>query len=65
MGILPTLLLSATAIWCQVAEEVNKDYATPQDRANIVKRLEAPARLAKVRPEGLVARLDIRAARRS
>jgi len=59
MRVIPVLLLFATGIWCQVAQEANRDYATPKDRENIVQRLEAPARLARLRPDELVARLEI------
>lgn len=59
MRVLSILLLPAAGLWCQVAQEANRDYATPGDRANMVQRLEAPARLAKLRPAELVARLEV------
>lgn len=59
MRVLPILLLSAAGLWGQVAQEANRDYATPADRARMIQRLEAPARLARLRPEEMVARLEI------
>jgi ubiquinone/menaquinone biosynthesis C-methylase UbiE len=47
------------SLWCQVARDANQEYATPQSRAAIVERLEAPARLARLRPAELVNRLNI------
>ena len=54
------LLLGAGAGWGQVATEANRDYATPEQRATIATRLEAPARLANLRPAELVSRLEVR-----
>jgi ubiquinone/menaquinone biosynthesis C-methylase UbiE len=59
MRVLPVLLLFETGVWCQVAQEANRDYATPEDRANLVQRLEAPARLARLRPAELVAEIGV------
>ena len=42
------LALAASA-WCQVAQEANQDYATTEDRAKMIERLESPARLANLR----------------
>jgi ubiquinone/menaquinone biosynthesis C-methylase UbiE len=54
-----SILLPLAAAWCQVAQEANRDYATPKQRAKIVERLESPARLANLRPAELVSRLEI------
>jgi ubiquinone/menaquinone biosynthesis C-methylase UbiE len=54
------LLSFAVAASSQVAREANRDYETPESRAKIVERLEAPARLANLRPAELVSRLEIR-----
>jgi ubiquinone/menaquinone biosynthesis C-methylase UbiE len=59
MRVLSLILVSATGIWCQVAQEANRDYKRPEDRAEMVRRLESPARLARLRPAELVARLEI------
>jgi ubiquinone/menaquinone biosynthesis C-methylase UbiE len=59
MRVASVFLWSASAVWCQVAQEANRDYATRQDRENIVQRLEAPARLARLRPADLVSRLGV------
>jgi ubiquinone/menaquinone biosynthesis C-methylase UbiE len=59
MRIISFLLLLAAAAWCQVAQEANRDYATPELRAKIVERLESPTRLANLRPAELVAQLGI------
>ncbi|MDX2152051.1 MAG: methyltransferase domain-containing protein [Bryobacteraceae bacterium] len=53
------LLASAVSAWPQVAAEANREYATPKDRAAIVPRLEAPARLARIRPADLVKALKV------
>jgi ubiquinone/menaquinone biosynthesis C-methylase UbiE len=53
-------LLLAAALCGQVAREANRDYATPEARADMVRRLEAPARLARLRPAELVAALGVR-----
>lgn len=54
------ILLAAAAIgWCQVAQEANRDYATPADRVKMVERLESPARLANLQPAELVLRLGV------
>jgi ubiquinone/menaquinone biosynthesis C-methylase UbiE len=45
--------------WCQVAQEANRDYQTPEQRAAIVQRLEAPARVKNLRPRQLVSALEI------
>jgi ubiquinone/menaquinone biosynthesis C-methylase UbiE len=55
-----TALACAALSWGQVAREANRDYATPEDRAKIVERLEAPARLANLRPAELVKRLEVK-----
>jgi ubiquinone/menaquinone biosynthesis C-methylase UbiE len=57
--LISVLLSLATATWCQVAQEANRDYATQEGRAKMVERLESPARLANLRPAELVARLQI------
>jgi ubiquinone/menaquinone biosynthesis C-methylase UbiE len=54
-----SILLVAAAGWSQVAKEANKDYATKEDRVKMVDRLEAPARLAVLKPAELVARLGV------
>lgn len=59
MRLISLLLLSTSGIWAQAAREANRDYATPEDRAEIVRRLEAPARLARLRPAELVAALNV------
>ena len=58
MRLIVLLLVAATA-WCQAAKEANRDYQTKEDRAKLVERLEAPARLANLKTAELVARLDI------
>lgn len=47
------------AVWAQVAQDANRDYATAADRAKIVARLENPARLARIKPAELIQRLGI------
>ena len=59
MRVISILLPLAAAAWCQVAQEANRDYATQEQRAKLVERLESPARLANLRPAELVARLEI------
>ena len=49
----------AAAVWAQVAQDANRDYATAEDRAKIVARLENPVRLARMKPEELVQRLGV------
>ena len=44
----------------QSAVEANRDYTTPEARAKMVAVLEAPARLANLRPAELVERLGVR-----
>jgi ubiquinone/menaquinone biosynthesis C-methylase UbiE len=58
MRVLSLLLLTAVAS-AQVAREANRDYETSEGRAKIVERLEAPVRLANLRPAELVSRLNI------
>ena len=53
------ILLLAAASWCQVAQEANRDYQTPELRAKMVERLESPARLANLRPAELISQLKI------
>ena len=60
MRVISILLSLAAAAWCQVAQEANRDYQTPELRAKMVDRLESPARLANLRPAELVSRLKIR-----
>lgn len=48
-----------TAVWCQIAQDANREYATAEDRAKIVARLENPARLARMKPTELVQRLGV------
>lgn len=59
MRLLLAVPLMAILLWGQVAKDANRDYATAKDRASIVQRLEAPARLAKLRPAELVAQLGV------
>ncbi len=59
MRFLGMLLALAGAAWPQVATQANRDYETPEARAKIVERLEAPERLANLRPAELVAHLGI------
>jgi ubiquinone/menaquinone biosynthesis C-methylase UbiE len=47
------------ALSAQVAREANREYATPEDRAKLVARLENPERLARIRPHELVRRLEV------
>lgn len=49
----------ATVGWGQVARDANRDYATEEDRAKLVARLENPTRLARIRPAELVQRLEV------
>jgi ubiquinone/menaquinone biosynthesis C-methylase UbiE len=60
MRFVSILLLSVAAAWPQVAREANRDYETPEARANMVQRLESPDRLANIRAPELVAKLEIR-----
>lgn len=60
MRVFCLLLPFAAVSWAQVAKEANRDYETPELRTKIVERLEAPARLANLRPAELVARLEIK-----
>ncbi len=54
------LLLSiSVSAWPQVAREANKDYDTNENRAKMIERLDAPARLANLQPPELVSRLRI------
>jgi ubiquinone/menaquinone biosynthesis C-methylase UbiE len=46
-------------LWGQVARDANREYATAEDRAKLVARLENPTRLARIRPTELVQRLDV------
>ena len=59
MRVFCVMLLLAAGCWGQVAGEANRDYETPELRTKIVERLEAPARLANLRPSELVSRLEI------
>jgi len=59
MRVFCILLPLAAASWCQVAQEANRDYQTPEQRAKMVERLESPARLANLRPAELISRLKI------
>jgi SAM-dependent methyltransferase len=54
------IALFATGVTGQVAREANREYATAEERAKLVPRLENPARLARIRPTELVKRLDVR-----
>lgn len=54
-----SILLLATAGWCQVAKEANRGYETPEQRSTMVGRLESPARLAVLQPAELVSRLGV------
>ena len=47
------------AVWGQVAQDANRDYATAEDRAKLVARLENPVRLARMKPTELVQRLSV------
>lgn len=49
----------ATGLWGQVARDANREYATVEDRAKLVARLENPTRLARIRPTELVQRLGV------
>lgn len=49
----------ATGAWGQVARDANREYATAEDRAKLVARLENPTRLARIRPTELVQRFDV------
>src|SRR5574341_1317250 len=60
MRVTASLLLIAAAGWGQVAQEANRDYQTPEGRLKLIGRLEAPARLANLRPAELVSRLEVR-----
>ena len=60
MRFIPSLLLISVAAWGQVAQEANKDYQTSEGRTRMVGILEAPARLANLRPAELVQRLEVR-----
>jgi ubiquinone/menaquinone biosynthesis C-methylase UbiE len=60
MRVFFSLLAGAVSVWGQVATEANRDYQTAEQRAKMVARLEAPARLANLRPAELVARLEVR-----
>ncbi len=53
-------LLLVSAAWCQVAQEANRDYSTAEGRQKMMGVLEAPARVASLRPGELVTSLDIR-----
>lgn len=55
-----TILLAATAAFCQVAQEANREYQTQEGRNRMIGVLESPARLANLRPSELVARLEVR-----
>jgi ubiquinone/menaquinone biosynthesis C-methylase UbiE len=59
MRLLFVVPLTTTLLLCQVARDANRDYATAKDRESIVQRLESPARLAKLRPSELVAKLGV------
>ena len=59
MRVLSVLLAVAAAAFSQAAQEANRDYATREDRAKMVERLESPARLANLRLEELVSSLGI------
>lgn len=49
----------AIAVWGQLAQDANREYATAEDRAKLVARLENPARLARMKPTELVQRLGV------
>lgn len=53
------LLFLGAAAWSQVAQEANRDYQTPELRAAMVERLESRDRLANLRLDELVSRLEI------
>lgn len=54
------LLLTLTvSVFGQAARDVNREYATSESRSQVVNRLEAPARLANIRPAELIAQLGI------
>jgi ubiquinone/menaquinone biosynthesis C-methylase UbiE len=53
------LVIFTAAIWGQVARDANREYATAEDRAKLVTRLENPERLARIRPNELVQRLAV------
>jgi ubiquinone/menaquinone biosynthesis C-methylase UbiE len=56
------LLLLALAVfgWSQAAQEANKDYATPEGRARIMKLLADSHRTDRLRPSEIVAALSIK-----
>jgi len=53
------ILLIAATSWCQVAQDANRAYETKEDRAKMIERLEAPARLANLQPAELIERLGV------
>jgi hypothetical protein len=59
MRIVPVLLLLASAVWPQVAQEANRNYETPEQRARIAEGLESPARPANLKRKQLVSSLTI------
>lgn len=59
MRIIAIFVVAAALGWCQVAKEANRNYETKEDRLKMVELLEAPARLAILKPAELVARLGV------
>jgi ubiquinone/menaquinone biosynthesis C-methylase UbiE len=59
MRVIALLLSLAAGVWGQAAKEANKDYQTPEQRTKVVDRLEAPDRLASLKPAELAAKLEI------
>jgi ubiquinone/menaquinone biosynthesis C-methylase UbiE len=53
------IVLVAAAGWSQVATEANRNYQTPEQRAQLAQGLESPARIANLRPDELVSRMEI------
>jgi SAM-dependent methyltransferase len=51
--------LSVSAAAGQVARDANREYATAEERAKLVPRLESPERLARLKPDELVRRLGV------
>jgi ubiquinone/menaquinone biosynthesis C-methylase UbiE len=54
------MLLLIPAARAQVAAEANKGYQTPEGRAKVAKTLDDPHRTEEMKPEQLIAALDIK-----
>jgi ubiquinone/menaquinone biosynthesis C-methylase UbiE len=55
-----TLLLLAVTAWPQVAEEVNKAYATKEGRDKVAKTLDAPDRDKNQKPEEIISLMQVK-----